>query len=92
MSYMHNALKRYAQLRGVKSKRYRKPKKLREETRELIEAMRLHKKRRSMKSKMHLMEEVADVQWCLTAIADEAGFTVEDALDLKILRDRGRNL
>lgn len=91
MSLIHNALTRYASVRGVKKTRYNKPKKLREETKELIEALKDFKKNPTNKTRVHLMEEVADVQWCLTAISELGGFKIEDALDIKTARDHGRN-
>lgn len=89
---LHDALRLYSKLRGVNSKRYSKTKKLREETRELAVALKAYKKRPTMANKSHLMEEVADVQWCVTAIAERGGFTVEEALEFKTLRDKGRNI
>lgn len=91
MSLIHTALAHYAKVRGVKKTRYNKPKKLREETKELIVALKEFKAAPTNQTRGHLMEEVADVQWCLTAISELGGFKIEDALDLKTARDCGRN-
>lgn len=91
MSMIHRALAHYANMRGVKKTRYSKPKKLREETRELLEALKDYKKSPSRHTRDHLMEEVADVQWCLAAISEFGKFDIEDALALKTARDCGRN-
>lgn len=91
MSRIHAALSHYASVRGVKKERYNKPKKLREETKELLEALKHYKKNPSNETRGHLMEEVADVQWCLAAISELGKFDIEDALDLKTARDCGRN-
>lgn len=91
-SAIRNKLRLYLTVRGVKSKRYTKRSKLREETWELEKAILNHRRTRTLRSKGHLMGEVADVMWCLAAISENNDFTVEDAMELKTSRDSGRNI
>lgn len=91
-SSIRNKLHLYLKLRGVAAKRYQKRSKLREETHELQKAILQHRKHQTLRSKGHLMEEVADVMWCLAAISEKNGFTIEDAMELKTTRDAGRNV
>lgn len=92
MSSIRNKLHLYLKLRGVEAKRYQKRSKLREEVRELEKAILHHRKHRTLRSKGHLMDEVADVMWCLSAISEKNEFSVEDAMELKTSRDAGRNI
>jgi len=91
MSALRRIFHRYADVRGIKPKRYSKVKKLKEETHELVDAIKDHKKSMTMNTKTRVMEETADVVWCLTAISEKYGFTIDEALDLKTARDVGRN-
>jgi NTP pyrophosphatase (non-canonical NTP hydrolase) len=57
--------------------------KLEEEVNELIEAM-------NSDDLKHIKEEIADVIFVLCSIARLYGFTIEEALDMKIKKDKDR--
>lgn len=86
-SYLH----RYVKLRGVRWTRYAKVSKLKEEVRELLEAIADYEAEPTEEKHLHLQEESADVLFCLLGISEKAGFDLHDAVEHKIRKDTGRN-
>lgn len=86
--YLHD----YARLRGVRWSRYSKPSKLRKEHEELVEALLAYENNPSAQNLQHLKEESADVLFCLLGISEKAGFDLNDAVEHKTKKDRGRNM
>lgn len=88
---LNGYLHRYAELRGVRWGRYAKPSKLKEEVRELLEAIADYEAEPTEEKRLHLQEESADVLFCLLGISEKAGFDLHDAVEHKIRKDTGRN-
>lgn len=89
---LNGYLHRYVRLRGVTWTRYSTAEKLEEEFGELMEALADYEANPSPKKKRHLQEEAADVFFCLTGIGEKLDFDLVDAVELKIQKDRGRNM
>lgn len=91
-SKLNRHLHRYVRLRGVRWTRYAKPSKLREEFEELLEAIQDFEANPSEKKLRHIQEETADVFFCVLGTSEKYKFDLSDAVELKILKDRGRNM
>lgn len=88
---LNGYLQRYAELRGVRWTRYAKASKLKEEVRELLEALADYEADPSEEKQLHLQEETADVFFCILGLSEKAGFDLQDAVEHKIRKDTGRN-
>lgn len=91
MTTIRERLHHYLEERGVRVSHFHTRGKIREETDELLEAIKKHRKKDTQKTLEHVMEETADVVWALASNAEKYGFTLEEALELKTRKDRGRN-
>lgn len=89
---LNGYLHRYVKLRGVRWTRYAKVSKLKEESRELVEAVAHYEADPSPKNLQHLKEEAADVLFCVLGVSEKYGFDLHDAVELKINKDTGRNM
>jgi len=89
---LNGYLHRYAKLRGVRWTRYSKTSKLKEEYRELLEALADYEADPTPKKLEHLKEESADLLFCLLGLSEKHGFDLLDAAEHKIDKDTGRNM
>lgn len=91
-SWMGRKLIEYVEARGISMPFYRRGSKILEEAEELVEALgEFLEKPNSLKRRRHLMEEVADVAFTAAVAARQGSFSVEEAIEWKIAKDRGRN-
>jgi len=88
---LNGYLHRYVDLRGVRWGRYAKVSKLKEESRELIEAVADYEADPTPQKLEHLKEEAADVLFCVLGVSEKYGFDLHDAVEHKISKDTGRN-
>jgi NTP pyrophosphatase (non-canonical NTP hydrolase) len=90
MSAIQLKLEEYLQTRGMAMPYYRRGSKITEEAGELVEALQDYLKKPSPKNLRHFKEEVADVVIVAAIAAQVGNFSVEEALEWKIEKDRGR--
>lgn len=83
---VHTLLREYLSSRGIAMPEGRNARKVAEEAIELVEACS-----RDEPSLDEVMHELADVIFAATVVAEQFGFTVEDAMRSKIAHDAGRD-